>query len=272
MRAIGASEKIASVAAGRMQLLEARPEQLEIAGDQAVDQIEARHLRRRAEEHVEPPERRRRPAEQVIEDVDQDQPGEEHRQRHARRRDHAAGMVDQRAGVASPPRMPSGTAISIDTIRPSSVSSADAGSRALDLLADRLAGGQRIAEIAVGEIVDVVAELHDQRLVEAKLHPDLLDRLLGRGRSGEIGRRIAGQRAGQQERDDDDADQARHRHQHPLEDHAQHGCDPSVAAHSASGSPWPDQRGQIGIPGPAIRAIEPQRSRTARTPARNAQA
>ena len=79
------------------ELLEARHEHFAVAGDQAVDQVEAGDLRRRAEEDVEPPERRRRDAQQVIEDVDQDQPGEEHRQRHAGGRDHAAGMVDERS-------------------------------------------------------------------------------------------------------------------------------------------------------------------------------
>ena len=65
--------------------------------------------------------------------------------------------------------MPSGTAITIDTIRPSSVNSAEAGSRLLISRRHRLSGGQRGAEIAVGEIDDIAAELHDQRLVEAEL-------------------------------------------------------------------------------------------------------
>ena len=46
---------------------------------------------------AEASQRRRRPAELEIEDIDEQQPGEEHRQRYARGRDHAAGMVDQRA-------------------------------------------------------------------------------------------------------------------------------------------------------------------------------
>ena len=96
MRAIGASEKMPSVSAGRMSCFEARHESLGVARDQAVDQIEAGDLRRRREEHVEPAERRRRPAEQVVEDVDQDQAGEEHRQRDAGGCDDPADMVDQR--------------------------------------------------------------------------------------------------------------------------------------------------------------------------------
>ena len=41
MRAIGASEKIASVSAGRMSCAQRGAERLEVAGDQAVDQVEA---------------------------------------------------------------------------------------------------------------------------------------------------------------------------------------------------------------------------------------
>jgi hypothetical protein len=42
MRAIGASEKMPSVKGGQDELLEARPKHLPIAGDGAVDQVEAR--------------------------------------------------------------------------------------------------------------------------------------------------------------------------------------------------------------------------------------
>ena len=72
------------------------------------------------------------------------------------------------------------------------------------------------------EIDDVMAELHDQRLVEAELDADFLDRLRRRRWAGEIRRRIAGQRARQQEGDDHHADQARDRHRQPFEDHRQH--------------------------------------------------
>ena len=52
-------------------------------------------------------------------------------------------------------KMPSGTAIAIETISPSSVSSAEAGSRVADLAGDRLAGGERVAEIAARQVADV---------------------------------------------------------------------------------------------------------------------
>ena len=106
--------------------------------------------------------------------------------------------------------MPSGTAISHRQDQAEQRQLGGGRQARADLGRDRLAGGQRIAEIAARQIGDVVAELLEQRLVEAELLPDLLDRLLGRGGPGEIGRRVAGQRARQQERDDDDPDQARH--------------------------------------------------------------
>ena len=65
--------------------------------------------------------------------------------------------------------------------------------------------------------------MHVEWPVEAELDADLLDRLLGGGGPGEIGRGIAGQRPRQQEGDDHHADQARHRDQHALDDHHQHG-------------------------------------------------
>ena len=74
--------------------------------------------------------------------------------------------------------MPSGIAIAIDTIRPSSVSSADAGSRFLISVTTGWPVVSDLPRSPLREIADVAAELHDQRLVEAELHADLLDRLL----------------------------------------------------------------------------------------------
>ncbi len=91
-----------------------------------------------------------------------------------------------------------------------------------DFSRDGLAGGERIAEIAMCKIGGVAEELLDQRLVEAEFLADLLDRLLGRRRSRKIRRGIAGQRAGQQERDDHDPDQTGDREHQPLADHGQH--------------------------------------------------
>ena len=252
MRAIGASEKMASVAAGRIELLEARPEHLEVAGNQAVDQIEAGDVRRRTEEHVEPPERRRRPAEQVVEHIDQDQAGEEHRQRHAGGGDDAAGVIDQRAR----PRRRHDAERHRDQHRHDQAEQRQLGrgrQPGQDLLADRLAGGQRIAEIAAREVArHSRPNCTISGWSSPSLTPDLLDRLLGRGGAGEIGRRIARQRARQQERDDHHADQARHRDQHPLEDHAEHRCVPCVTRMRASGSPWPDRR-RSAVARPSVR-------------------
>ena len=89
---------------------------------------------------------------------------------------------------------------------------------------DRLAGGERIAEIAMREIGGIAEELFDQRLVEAEFLADLLDRLFVRGRTCEIGGGIAGQRARQQKRDDHNPDQRRDREHQPLAYHGQHGA------------------------------------------------
>jgi len=96
MRAIGASEKMPSVKAGRISLRERRPERLEIAGQQAVDQVEAGDVFRRRRERIEPADRRGRPAKAEIEQIDQEQAGEEYRQRYAGGRDNSAQMINPR--------------------------------------------------------------------------------------------------------------------------------------------------------------------------------
>ena len=56
------------------------------------------------------------------------------------------------------------------------------GQAAGDLGHNRPSGGQRVAEIAMREIVDVADELLAQRPVETETDANLLDRFLGRGR------------------------------------------------------------------------------------------
>ena len=227
MRAIGASEKMPSVSAGRTSCFKRRHEGFALAGDQAVDQVEAGDVRRRAEEHVEPPKRRRRPAELVVEHVDQDQAGEEHRQRYAGRRDYPAGVIDDRVR----PCRRHDAERHRDQHRDDQAKQRQLGRRRkprLDLVAHGLAGGERVAEVAVREIGDVLHELDVERLVEPELHADLLDGFLGGGGAGEVGGRVARQRTRQQERDDHHADQARHGHQQSLEDHHQHGRRPLI--------------------------------------------
>ena len=90
----------------------------------------------------------------------------------------------------------------------------------------RLTRGERRAEVAAREVTHVAHELLGQRLVEAELHAHFLHRLFGGGGTGEIGGRIARQRAGEQEGDDHHADQARHRHQQPFEDEGEHARPP----------------------------------------------
>ncbi len=221
MRAIGASEKIAERHRGQDQLAERGAERLELAGDQAVDQIEAGDLRRRRIEHVKPAERRRRPAEQIVEYVDQQQPGEEHRQRDAGRGREAAEMIDP--GIR--PRCRENAERQRDRHGDEQTEQGQLGrgrKAVADLGRNRLAGGQRVAEIAARKVSDIAAELHGQRFVEPEVLADLLDRFLGRCRTREIRRRIARQRTREQERHDHDPDQARDREHQPLCDHAKH--------------------------------------------------
>ena len=232
MRVIGASEKIAERQRRQDELLEARHERCGIARNQAVDQVEAGDMRRFSKEHVEPAERRRRPAEQIVEHVNQDQAGEEHRQRHAGCRDDTAGLIDQRVRLGRRQNAERHRDHDRDN-EPEQGQLRGRRQSVAQLGRDRLSGGERRAEIAMGEIDHIAAELLDQRLVEAKIDPHLLDSLGRCGGAGEIDRRIAGQRSSQQEGDDHDANQAWDRHRQPLEDHRQH------FASFAMWSSWP---------------------------------
>jgi hypothetical protein len=89
-------------------------------------------------------------------------------------------MIDPRARRVAA-STPSGIAITTETTRPSSVKLGGRRQPVADFGGDRLARGERIAEIAMGEIVGVAEELLDQRLVETEFLPDLLDRFLGGG-------------------------------------------------------------------------------------------
>ncbi len=223
MRAIGASEKMPERQRRQDELLQARHKQFGLPRDQTVDEIKAGDLRRRIEEHIEPTERRRRPAELIVEDVDQDQAGKEHRQRYAERRDDAAGVIDQRIR----PRRRQDAERHRDNDRDEETEQGQLGrgrQPGAQFGQHRLTGGQRVAEIAVAEVDDIAAELLDQRLVEAELDADFLDGLRRRRGAGEIGGGVARQRAREQEGHDHDADQARDRHRRALEDHRQHGC------------------------------------------------
>jgi hypothetical protein len=93
MRAIGARVKIANVSAGN-----AIERRRGVAREKAVGDVKpgARGGRRIGE--VEPAQGRRHPAEQVVEHIDQQQPGEEGRQADPGGGDDTAEMVDPRIG------------------------------------------------------------------------------------------------------------------------------------------------------------------------------
>ena len=111
----------------------------------------------------------------------------------------------------------------------------------------RPAGGERIAEIAVGEVVDVAHELLRQRLVQPERLADLGDRLRRRRGAGEIHRRIAGQHARQQKRDDDDADQRRNHGHEAAKDVGEHAAAPLLNYETRLPSRF-DQRAVIDLP------------------------
>jgi hypothetical protein len=208
MRAIGASEKMASV-----------------AGNQGVDQVEARNGRRRRVEEAQAAERLSGPAELIVEHIGEQEAGEENRQRYARGGDDTAGVVDERT-------LPHGRQRTERHRDQGGDHKADEGqfSRGRqpgrDIGRDGLTRGQGFAEVAVGEISDIADELLRQRLIEAELLAHLLDRLRRGGRSGEISRGVARQHPGEQEGDDDDPDQARDHGREAPADLFQHGLTP----------------------------------------------
>src|SRR5437764_144786 len=115
----------------------------------------------------------------------EDQPGEEHRQRYPSGRHYPADMIDDRPG----PRRGQDTERYRDQHRDDEAEQRQLGrSRqpGANVAGDRLPGGERGAEVAVCEVGDIAAELHDQRLVEAELDADLLDRFLRGCRPREI--------------------------------------------------------------------------------------
>ena len=79
---------------GQNQLRQGGAEGCKITIQQRVDGEEARHLRRRKVDEIETPQRRRRPAEDKIENINQQQASEERRQAHASRHQQAAGLID----------------------------------------------------------------------------------------------------------------------------------------------------------------------------------
>src|SRR5437764_256751 len=107
----------------------------------------------------------------------------------------------------------------------------------------------------MGEIADIADELEIERLVEAKLDTDLLDRLRRRGWTGKICRRVPRQCAREEKRDDDHPNEARHRGRHALEDHAQHvDISVTVGWEKSSASSLPRGHGARTI-SPTIPAI-----------------
>ena len=127
-----------------------------------IDRPEAGDLVRRRLDDVEPAERRRRPVEEVVEDEDQ--------QRGRGRRSARPGPtvetrlqmpVDDAAGRSAAP-MPSGRPMQRRE-EERAEGQLERGRQAVpDIVEDRLAGGERIAEIAAREVADIGDELLEQ--------------------------------------------------------------------------------------------------------------
>ena len=116
----------------------------------------------------------------------------------------------------------------------------------------RLAARGRRAEIAMGQLADIVEELHGERPVEPQLSADLGDAFCVGGGTRVIGCGVAGQRPGEQERDDDDADDAGHGRQDTSRDGEGAGhCGLSVKPDSGGGK---SKKGPAGA-GPFRRRV-----------------
>jgi hypothetical protein len=162
---------------------------------------------------------------QVIEDIGEQQPGEEHRQRHAGRGHDAAEMVDP--GTLLHRRQHAERDGDTDGENEGDQRELGRGRQARrDLGHHRLAGAERVAEIAVRQVDDVTDELLGQRLVEPELGPDLGDRLRARRQPRKVRRRIARQQARQHEGDDDDPDDTGERRRQAGQEELQHGASP----------------------------------------------
>ena len=117
-------------------------------------------------------------------------------------------------------RMPRGMPTAKASNRAPSVSSKRRRQTLGEVGEHRLAGNERLPEIAVREAADIDGELFEEVVIEAEAMARFLDRRRRRRRPGEIGGGVAGQDVRQQEDDGDDADQIGRRRQGAAPYHA----------------------------------------------------
>ena len=162
----------------------------------------------------------RRPAEQVVEHVDQQQARDEGGHANAEGADHADGVVDQGAR-AECRQHAERYGYGERQCKGRQGKFQRGGQAAAHIGGDRLPGGQRAAQIAGGDVREVAGELDRHRSVQPHLVAKLLDLLLPGARpGGKEHRRVARQDAHEDEGHDDDAEQRRHRGQQARADPA----------------------------------------------------
>ncbi len=200
------------------ELGERAAEGREVPRQQRIDEVEPGHgVRWAVGDLVDPAERLRRPAQQVVEDVDQQQRHEEGWERGSDRDDAAAEVVDPGVGPRRRPHAERHGGRDRDDERRQR--QLHRGRQPLHQVAQHgLARRQRVAEVAPRQARGVARELLGQAPVEAQALADLRHRLRVGSGPGEVDGGIAGQGPRQQEGDEDDADQARQRAQQSSRD------------------------------------------------------
>ena len=151
---------------GQHELMQRRAERRPVAGEQAVDDVEAGDRLRRRDPGAEASQRRRRHAQQIEEDVERQQPGPEGRHGDAGHADDAAEMVDR--GVAMDGRLDAERDAQHQRDQQAGQGELERCRQALpEILQHRPAGRRALAEIAVHDARDVAPVLDPGRLVEA---------------------------------------------------------------------------------------------------------
>src|SRR6516165_8867696 len=166
---------------------------------------------------VEPADGRRHPLEKIVEDKDQKQPEEEGWRGLTDGRDQAANVVDRAAWLKR--RASAERYAEPERDQESEEGELDRGRQPMaEVVEHALAGGQRLAQIASGQPLDVKDELLGKGAIEAEVMTGRLNGVGCRGGAGEIGSGIPGEQARKDEGHDDDANHRRDGREQPRRD------------------------------------------------------
>src|SRR5207244_3299568 len=154
---------------------------------------------------------------EIVEDVDEDETREENGQRDTGRDDEARQVVDPGARV-SRGQDTQGKRDGDGEGQGRHRQFQGGGQPYLKIREDGLAGGERGAQIAAGQVPEVEEKLFGKGPVEAQLRANLFDGLPARSRAGEVGGGVTGQRSGQDERHHDNPGHARQGRQQAAPD------------------------------------------------------